>query len=82
MKAATSLLLAAWLMPGLGYVLPAERVVRQLEQLRQKQVPLRIEAELSGVSGTPGIAEPPENRLPDLARYGRGLHNAGPAAAQ
>ena len=51
MKAATSLLLAAWLMPGLGYVLPAERVVRQLEQLRQKQVPLRIEAELSGVSG-------------------------------
>jgi hypothetical protein len=49
-KALVPLLLAAWLLPGLAYVLPAERVLRQIEKQRSKQPPLRIEAELSGAS--------------------------------
>ena len=50
MSAVLALLLASVLAPAPGYVLPADRVVKQLEEKRTKQLPLRIEAELSGVT--------------------------------
>ena len=50
MSAVLALLLAALLGPAPGYVLPADRVVKQLKEKRAKQVPLRVEAELSGVT--------------------------------
>jgi hypothetical protein len=50
MSPALGLLLASLISPVLGYVLPADRVVAELEEKRAKQVPLRIEAELSGVT--------------------------------